>query len=556
MNWKKGFVVLIALVILLIVQQFWHWEVERIEVPPEKCLILMHRWGRDLPPDQIIAPDDSYKGVQLEPLQTGRHFLNPLFWSYEVADLVKVNPGECLVLCRKYGLPPSKERLERGDILASVPYPVPEGMRGQEDRGIVPNVLPPGAYYLNPYAYSWQKVAAVQVAVEQVGVRTLKVGKDPRELPADRSRSRYVVPDGYRGVQAEPVPAGTHYINPYVESITPVGVRSHRVELTDIEFPSRDGFILKPHVVVEYAVRPEKAPELLVRLADEGILYQEDLTPEQQARNVILQKVILPHIRGYARISGSNFDARDFIVVTGAADVEKRATNNREALQKALETKVKPRCEELGIEVRAVTLAELVPPKELADQISQRELARVEQEKNKVMLRQLKAAQDLKAKEALKQQAKELVEAGTQLNKAKVEADQQKEVEQLRLEQDLKNAETRLAAAQKQAEATLTTGKAEAAVIELENEAEIAGVKRAMEGFPSPQQFAMFHVLAKLGPALTEIFASDDSEFARLLSGYLAPPRGSHSNMPLISEGASPPAVKPASDTKQGPGGR
>ena len=54
------------------------------------------------------------------------------------------------------------------------------------------------------------------------------------------------------------------------ETITPVEVRSHRAELTDIEFPSRDGFILKPHVMVEYQVKLEKAPEVLVRLSDEG----------------------------------------------------------------------------------------------------------------------------------------------------------------------------------------------------------------------------------------------------------------------------------------------
>ena len=73
----------------------------------------------------------------------------------------------------------------------------------------------------------------------RVRVRTLKVGEDPAELPVEGKETRYVVPDGYRGVQATPVTNGTYYLNPYVETITPVEVRSHGAKLTDIEFPSR-----------------------------------------------------------------------------------------------------------------------------------------------------------------------------------------------------------------------------------------------------------------------------------------------------------------------------
>src|SRR5262249_25518621 len=231
--------------------------------------------------------------------------------------------------------------------------------------------------------------------------------------------------------------------------------------------------------------------------------------------------IILPLMRGYARLEGSNFDARDFIISTpGAGD--QQVTNNREKLQRTLLAKVKPRCEEVGIEIRAATLADLVPPAELAKHISERELARVEQEKNKVRLGELKAEQKLKAAEALKQQAKDKVDAETRLVQAKTNASQRKEVEEARLKQDLANAQLRLDAARKQAEATLTNGKAEAAVINLKNEAEVAGLRKAVQGFSSAGLFAQYHVLMRLGPALSEIFASDESEFAKLFAGYMA----------------------------------
>lgn len=498
--------------------QIWHWEVERVEVGPGEFLVRIHRWGKELPEAQIVAPDASYKGVMLDVLPEGRHFLNPLFWSYEVHKITRVEPGFCLVRTRLFG-----DKLPDGAVLASEDAKFP--FKGQ--RGILPGVLPPGSYRINPYAYVVSEPEpAVEVRVDQVGVRTLKVGQDPHGIPVDQHKP-YTVPDGYRGVQQTIVPPGTYYINPFVETITPVEVRSHRVQLADIEFPSRDGFIIKPLMVVEYAVVPERAPELLVRLTDEGIMHQADRTPEEQQENEVLQKVILPHIRGYARIEGSNFDARDFILVNqpqaAAGAAAKKAANAREALQRTLLDKVKPRCLELGVELRAVTLADMRPPAELADQISQRELARVEREKNMVRLGQYKAEQELKAKEALKQQAKEKVEAETRLVQAKTKAAQTKEVEESRLKQDLANAQLKLDAARKQAEATVARGHAEADVINLQNEAEVAGLRQAVSGFESTEQFAQYHILQRLSPALSEIFVSDESEFANIFAKYMKP---------------------------------
>jgi len=108
----------VAVVALLILQQFWQWEVERVEVEPQKYLVRIHRWGKNLPENEIVAPDDSYKGVMLEVSQEGRHFLNPIFWGYEIHDLVNVPTGKCLVETRKYGRDIPGARLAKGDILA------------------------------------------------------------------------------------------------------------------------------------------------------------------------------------------------------------------------------------------------------------------------------------------------------------------------------------------------------------------------------------------------------------------------------------------------------
>jgi hypothetical protein len=61
-------------------------------------------------------------------------------------------------------------------------------------------------------------------------------------------------------------------------------------------------------------------------------------------------------------------------------------------------------------------------------------------------------------------------------------------------------------------------------VIDLENKAEVQGLKTAVESFPTVEAFAQYHVVSKLAPALSEIFASDSSDFAKLFASYLALP--------------------------------
>jgi regulator of protease activity HflC (stomatin/prohibitin superfamily) len=536
----------VGLAVLVLLYQVWVWEVERIEVGPEKFVVRIHRWGQNLPEDEIVAPDESYKGILLDVLPEGRHFLNPIIWGHEIHEAVKVPPGKCLVMTRKYGKKIPNDRLESGDILAH-----------EDERGILREVKGPGIHRINPYAYEFQMVDAVEVKDNEVGVRTLKIGSDPRELAeAPDAKGRYIVPDGFRGVQRTTVPPGSFYINPYVEEIKKVDTRSHKVELADIQFPSRDGFILQPHVQVEYQVRADVAPEVYVRLSDEGNLNQKDSTPQEQERNQILQKAILPQIRGYARIEGSNFDARDFIVTDQEPGAPK-AANSREALQKALFIRVKDHCEDLGVHILAVKLETLDPPPELRLQISERDLAKVEQEKNRAKLGQLKAEQKLKAAEALKQQNTEKVQAETRLVQAKTKSSQLKEVEESRLKQELENAQLKLEAAKKEAEAKLAKGKAEAAVTMKQNEAQVAGLRTAVLGFSGAGQYAQYQILTKLAPVLSEIFASDDSDFAKLFAGYMTSPTAPSANKAPATGPSKPvaaPTMPPASDRAGAPG--
>jgi hypothetical protein len=526
----------VAVAGLFLLYQLWVWEVERVEVQPDEFLVKINLWGEDLREGDILAPDPSYKGVQEEVLTPGRHFLNPLLYTYEKHKVTEVPPGKCLVLTRKAGkeIPPG--RLARGEFLA-----------GEGERGIVAGVLLPGKHFVNPHLYDSREEKAVEIKANEVGVRTLKWGKDPRDLKG-KHENPYVVPEGYRGMQEKPVPPGDKYFNPYVESIVPVDISRHQVEFTDIYFPSRDGFLIQPHVIVSYRVMPEKAPELFVVLSSEGRLHQEDATPEQQQKNEILQKFILPLIRGHVRIEGSKHDARDYISQRKAEKAV--AVNPREQLQKELMDKVAPSCREVGVAVDSITVGRLDlndDLKKLADQIAERERTRVARDQNKQLVAQWTQKQKEAAAAALKEQNNQVVAANTGLKVETKRVEQLKEVAEARLKRELAVAQVNLEAARDKAKALLLEGKAQAAVIMAENEAKVAGLKTAIGGFPSPDHFAQYHVLLRVSPALSEIFASDSSEFAKMFGAYLAPvPR------PSVAPGPARPTATTADAKKAG----
>jgi hypothetical protein len=497
------------------------WTVCRVEVAPDTFLVVTHRFGKTLPAGELVAPDATYQGIQRAVLAEGRYFLNPLFVTYEMHSVMKIDEKTCGIAIRKAGREIDPERVARGEFLSRDALTATADGPGGE-RGIITDVLGPGKYRLNPHEYDVRVVPAVEIEPQQVGVKVNLWGREPAK------NGNYVVEDGERGVQKSFVPGGTHYVNPYVTRIVPVDVRSHTVTFEDIQFPSKDGFTIEPRVQVRYRVVPEKAPELFVMLCENGILHQKDESPDDQSHNPILQKIILPLIRGYVRIEGSKHDAREYISKPkedGAPDA--KAINPRERLQVELMAKVRPECEKLGVVIDYIAVGQTQMNsllEELAAQIREREQSRILRRTNAQKVTQFEQEQILKSTEALAQRSKLVIEANTKLEQAKVLAERRLANEKTKLDAELASVQDRLDGSKKRAEAIETKGKAEAAVVAAQNAASVAEMKAAIAGFESPEEFAKYQTLKKLAPLLSEIFASDASEFGKLFSQYLAPP--------------------------------
>ena len=109
----KSIGVLMTALAAAVVLSLWVWFGWRIEPGNGQIAILLKKTGKDLPPEAILAPGPEYKGIQEAVLPEGRYFRNPWTWEWRYARTVDIPAGKFGVLVRKFG-----QDLPEGEILA------------------------------------------------------------------------------------------------------------------------------------------------------------------------------------------------------------------------------------------------------------------------------------------------------------------------------------------------------------------------------------------------------------------------------------------------------
>lgn len=465
---------------------FW-WTFCRIEPSSDEIAILIHKTGKDLPQDQIIATDPDQKGIQLEVLPEGRYFRNPYSWEWKLAKITDIPAGKFGVMTRLFG-----KDLPGGQILAT------EGTKG-----IVAQVLLPGKYRINPYAYQTEFFDATSIRPGHGGVVTSLVGDDlfSKEIPAEM-RNNYVAVTGYKGVQSKILEPGTYYdINPYMFSVAEVNLQSQRFEMSSedsINFLTVDGFTVHVEGTIEYALIPQQVAKLMHQVGD-----MDD----------IIKKIIMPLARGFSRIEGSKNPAKNYI--TG---------ETRQQFQDNLEKHLKTQCLESGVDIRSVLIRNITPPDEIAGVIRDREVAVQNARKIEQQIAQAKSQAELTRQEALAQQNKEKVEADTLAIRAVISAKQDQQVRLTGAHQDLEVAKLETAAAAAQADAILLKAEAERKVIALNNTVNANVIANQIQAFNGGMNFARYEFFQKVGPQIRTILSGDDeSGLGGLFRPFLAP---------------------------------
>ena len=476
-----GPLAILAAVLLL---PIWFWFFCRVEPGPGEIAILIRKTGRDLPSGQILALEKGQKGIQLEVLAEGRYFRNPYHWGWQIGRITDIPAGRLGVLTRLYG-----EELPDGKILA------PEGFKG-----IVPEVLRPGKYRINPYAYGVQQFDATTVRPGFGGVVTSLTGEDVLNgVVPEADRNVFLVRDGLKGVKPEILDAGTYYLNPYMFTVVEVNLQSQRFEMSGedaISFLTLDGFTVNVEGTIEYALIRDRAALLTHQVGD-----MDD----------ILKKIVLPKARGFSRIEGSKNPAKNYI-----------AGVTRQKFQDNLEAHLIAQCKTWGVDIKSVLIRNITPPDAIASIIREREVAVQDAAKYGQQIEQAKSEAELVKQEMLAVQNKEKVEADTRRIRAVIAAEQERGVRLTRANRDLEVAKLENAAAKAQAEAKLTRAKAEGDVIRMRNEAEAGVIANQVQAFGTGLEFARYAFYGKIAPKIRSILSGDQGGgLGELLQGYM-----------------------------------
>ena len=464
-------VVPILIMAVIVFIPIFIWFFCRIEPEKNRIAVLIHKTGKDLPSGQIIADGPGQKGIQLEVLSEGRYFRNPYSWGWTLHPITDIPAGKLGVVTRLYGTD-----LPKGRIIAN-----------KGEKGILADILSPGKYRLNPYAFQVDVYNAISIRPGHVGVVTSLVGDDVLGgLNASNSPNGFLVGPGMKGILPEVLDPGTYYLNPFLLDVTEVNLQSQRFEMSNedaINFLTMDGFTVVVEGTIEFAFERENAALLTHRVGD---------------MNDILQKVILPRARGFSRIEGSKHPATTFIV-----------GETRQQFQKDLETHLRNTCAPWGVAVKSVLIRNITPPDQIASIIRDREIAVQDTRKYEQEIGQAKSKAELGRQEMLAQQQKEKVEAETAKLRAVIKAKQDQAVRIVAANKDLEVARLETDAATAQAQAVMLKAEADSAVVKMQNTAEATILTSQVQAFSNGHNFARYTFLKKIAPRIHSILSSD-----------------------------------------------
>lgn len=460
------------------------WFFCRIEPGPDEIAVLIRKTGDNLGPGEVIALDKGQKGIQLEVLAEGRYFKNPYTWGWRIHRILDVPAGKLGVMTRLYGEEPGP-----GEIIA-----------GAGQRGIVEEILRPGKYRINPYAYHVALFDAITITPGSIGVVTTLTGKDVLTNDiAPEQRNTFMVSEGLKGVSGRLLDPGTHYLNPYIYNIVEVNIQSQRFEMSGddvINFLTLDGFGVTVEGTIEFGIERNEAAFLTHRVGD-----MED----------IIKKIILPRARGFSRIEGSKHPAVNFIV-----------GETRQRFQAELENHLRAKSKGWGVDIKSVLVRKIVVPDEIASINRDRELAVQEAAKYDQQIIQAKSKAELTKQEMLAIQSREKVEADTKRIRAVIDAQRDQEVRLIAAEKELGVARLEYDAALFQAEAILLTADGEKDAIKAQNEAEAAVLTSRVKALDGGANLARYTLYERLAPQLKGVLSGEgEAGIGDIFSSYV-----------------------------------
>ncbi|HRH60389.1 MAG TPA: SPFH domain-containing protein, partial [Chitinophagaceae bacterium] len=408
----------------------WPWQygvdMQPFTVIPEgKIGLVLSNDGAELPTGNILArkvPCDNFqdaisflnnggqKGRQTLTLTPGTYRINTFAFTITIADMSVIRENMLGIITSLDGAPITQGQIAGKFIEGHNNFQdIDAFLQAGGNRGLQPQVILAGSYYINPWAVQIEEIPMTDVPIGHVGVVISYIGEDGKDLTGDTFKHGNIVTKGFRGVWMEPLGPGKYPINKYTMKVELVPTtnlvlnwanarsESHLLDknLSTITVRSKDGFPFNLDVAQIIHIPANEAPKVIARFG---------------SMNNLVSQVLEPTIGNYFRNSAQDSDVISFLIT-------------RKERQQSAKEHIKNVLDEYNVNAVDTLIGDIVPPEALMKTLTDRKIAEEQQKTYQTQKVAQEQRQGMEKETAIADMQKEIVKAQQNVEIAQRTAD-------------------------------------------------------------------------------------------------------------------------------------
>ena len=408
----------------------WPWQysvnmVPFMVIPEGKIGLLLSKDGAEIPTGRILArkvdcdnfqdaqkflDNGGQRGRQTAFMTAGSYRINTFLFEVSIVDQLIIHENMVGVVTTLDGDPITQGQIAGKQIEGHNNFQdIDTFMKNGGNRGLQPQVVLAGSYYINPWAVQIEEIPMTDVAIGHVGVVISYIGEDGKDVTGESFKHGNIVSKGFRGVWMEPLGPGKYPINTYTMKMELVPTtnlvlnwanarsESHNLDknLSTITVRSKDGFPFNLDVAQIIHIPANEAPKVIARFG---------------SMNNLVSQVLEPTIGNYFRNSAQDSDVISFL-------------STRKERQMAAKEHIKAVLDDYNVNAVDTLIGDIVPPEALMKTLTDRKIAQEEEKTYETQRMAQEKRQGVEKETAIADMQKEIVKAQQSVEIAQRTAD-------------------------------------------------------------------------------------------------------------------------------------
>jgi uncharacterized membrane protein YqiK len=406
----------------------WQYGVEMVPftvIPDGSIGLVLAKDGAEIPTGSILArkvacdnfqdadkflSNGGQRGRQTAYVTAGSYRINTLLFDVSVTKQIVIGENMVGIVTTLDGEP-----IPHGQIAGSMVtghnnfQNIDSFLNNGGNRGLQPQVILAGSYYINPWAVKLEETPMTEVPIGNVGVIISYIGEDGKDQTGDTFKHGNIVSKGFRGVWLEPHGPGKYPINKYTMNLELVPTtnlvlnwanarsEAHSLDknLSTITVRSKDGFPFNLDVAQIIHIPANEAPKVIARFG---------------SMNNLVSQVLEPTIGNYFRNSAQDSDVISFL-------------STRKERQEAAKEHIQRVLEQYNVNAVDTLIGDIVPPEALMKTLTDRKIAQEEEKTYETQRMAQEKRQGVEKETAIADIQKDIVKAQQSVEIAQRTAD-------------------------------------------------------------------------------------------------------------------------------------